>query len=156
MCVSGGEAVCHQQCFPFLSLSSPQNSSWEFKISELSSFLLRFQLWSLFLWLLIFILDPFEKFQFVFNFIFQSQFVILFVALSSPQNSCWEFKISELSSSLLRFQLWSLFIWLLIFVLDPFEKFQFVFNFKFQSQFVICYFSQFDPSFFNCFFLFFC
>jgi hypothetical protein len=76
---SDGRMICLHRCFPPLfSLSYPWISHWPFKISELSLYLLRFQLRSLFFWFLIFVLSPFIKFFFVFNFIIQSQFVICF------------------------------------------------------------------------------
>jgi hypothetical protein len=85
--------ICLRRCFPPLfSLSYPWISHWPFKISELSLYLLRFQLRFLFFWFLIFVLSPFIKFLFVFNFIIQSQFVICF------------------------FSIWFLFFWLFFFV----------------------------------------
>jgi len=62
--VDGG-AICRQLCFffflAFLSLP-PQHSDRSFKISELSSYLFIFQLWSLFFWFLVFIIGLFVKF----------------------------------------------------------------------------------------------
>ena len=81
----------------------------------------------------------------VFFFIFPS-FLLEFVL--DIQN----FKVSKLSFYLLRFKLCSLFFWFLIFVLDHFVKFKFIFSFIFQSEFVICYFIQFGPRYFDYFF----
>jgi hypothetical protein len=50
--------------FFFFSLFFTRNSHWLFKILDLSSHLLLFQLWSSLFWFLIFALDPFIKFQF--------------------------------------------------------------------------------------------
>jgi hypothetical protein len=72
----------------------------------------------------------------------------LFSFLSPPLKIHVDHSISKLFSYLLRFQLWSLFFWFLIFVLNLFVKFWFVFNFIPQSQFIICYFFQFGPHFF--------
>jgi hypothetical protein len=72
--------------FPLLPL---KNSDW-------SSLLLIFQLQSLFFWYLIFVLDPFVKNLYLFNFILQSQFVMYF------------------------FSMWSSFFWFLIYFLSFF------------------------------------
>jgi hypothetical protein len=97
-------AIFRQLCFLFFFLAflslPPQHSNRSFKILELSSYLFIFQLWSLFFWFLVFVLDPFVKFWLVFNFIIQSQFVICYF-----------------------FQFGSYFFLFLIFVLDPFIKF---------------------------------
>jgi len=52
------------------------------------------------------------------------------------------------------YQLRSLFFWFLIFVLILFVKSWIVFNYIFQSQFVICYFIQFDSHSFDIFLVF--
>jgi hypothetical protein len=72
--------------------------------------------------------------------------------LFSPRNSCWSCKILLLPPNLLRFQIWSLFFFL-IFVLGPFVKFCLFFwiillnRFSFQFHLSITFFVKLFCSF---------
>jgi hypothetical protein len=94
--------------FSIFSLSFLWNSRWSWEISEFFFYLWRFQFQSLFFWFFIFILGSYMKFWFVFNFIFQSQYVIYYF-----------------------FNLILILLIVFYFLLGPFVKLTFHFNFTF-------------------------